>query len=173
MSLKLKDEFIEADLKLGPMPDFNGSFERFFIEKAANLIYGTRNSSSSSPASTSSYENDEEYIVIFLIFNLILLKLIWFNLKSIEELNDLHWMRNISLANNKLEQNLEIIYNDKNVYFKTLRTIFKNEDLLAFPSKDLEISLGLQFIPISSGNKTLYCLIISTIYKLQFLCFSI
>ena len=61
-------------------------------------------------------------------------------------------MHNINLANNKTDQNLEIIYNDKNVYFKTLRTIYKNEYLTAFPSKDLEISLGLQFIPISSIN---------------------
>ncbi len=61
-------------------------------------------------------------------------------------------MHKINLANNKTDQNLEIIYNDKNVYFKTLRTIHKNEYLTAFPSKDLEISLGLQFIPISSTN---------------------
>ncbi len=68
MSLKLKNEFIEADLQLGPMPDFHGSFERFFVEKAANLIFGSKSSSSASPTcSTSSYENDEEYIVRHLI----------------------------------------------------------------------------------------------------------
>lgn len=61
-------------------------------------------------------------------------------------------MHNISLASNRSEQNLEIIYNDRNVYFKTLRCVYKNEDLLAFPSKDLEISLGLQFIPTKSGK---------------------
>ena len=61
-------------------------------------------------------------------------------------------MHNISLANNRVEQNLEIIYNEKSVYFKTVRTIYKNDQLLAFPSKDLEISLGLQYVPVSSGN---------------------
>ena len=61
-------------------------------------------------------------------------------------------MHSINLANNRSEQNLEIIYNEKSVYFKTLRTIYKNDQLLAFPSKDLEISLGLQFVPINTGK---------------------
>ena len=69
-----------------------------------------------------------------------------------EESDDLLWMHSISLANNKSEQNLEIIYNDKNVFFKTVKSIYQNEELVAFPSKDLEISLGLQFIPVKTDD---------------------
>lgn len=43
MSVKLKDKCIEADQKYGPMPNFNGTFERFFIEKSANLIFANNN----------------------------------------------------------------------------------------------------------------------------------
>ena len=44
MILKLKDEFIRADKCIGPMPNFNETFEKFFIEKSAALIYGTMQS---------------------------------------------------------------------------------------------------------------------------------
>jgi len=37
--LKLKDEFVEADLLVGPMPNFNETFEKFFIQKAFCLIF--------------------------------------------------------------------------------------------------------------------------------------
>ena len=65
---------------------------------------------------------------------------------------DLNWMHQIELADNYQQQNLEIIYNNNQVYYKTIKTIFKNEKLAAFPSKDLEISLGLQFVPCNKGN---------------------
>lgn len=75
------------------------------------------------------------------------------NLKSLLIKNDdLKWMRQVELAKNSKQQNLEIIYNNNRVFFKTVRNIYKNELLTIFPSKDLEISLGLQFIPIHSGN---------------------
>lgn len=61
-------------------------------------------------------------------------------------------MYEIDLANNSRQQNLEIIYNNKKVFYKTIRPIFKYETLSAFPSKDLEISLGLPYIPTSSGK---------------------
>ena len=61
-------------------------------------------------------------------------------------------MHEIELARNFREQNLEIIYNDNQVYFKATKTILKNQILTAFPSKDLEISLGLQFIPFKNGK---------------------
>jgi hypothetical protein len=41
MILKLKDELIRADKCIGPMPNFCETFEKFFIEKSAALIYGT------------------------------------------------------------------------------------------------------------------------------------
>jgi hypothetical protein len=39
MNLKLNDDYIDEGITYGPLPNFNGSFEMFFIEKAANLIY--------------------------------------------------------------------------------------------------------------------------------------
>lgn len=66
--------------------------------------------------------------------------------------NHLMWMHDLGLARNSRQKNLEIIYNDNKVYFKTVRPIYKHESLSAFPSKDLEISLGLQFIPAHSGK---------------------
>lgn len=62
-------------------------------------------------------------------------------------------MYNVQLAKNNREQNIEIIYNNKLIYFKTIRKIFKNETLYAFPSKDLEISLGLPYVAINEGKK--------------------
>jgi len=61
-------------------------------------------------------------------------------------------MYEIDLANNSRQQNFEIIYNNKNVYYKTTRPVLRNEFLSAFPSKDLEISLGLQYIPTHPGK---------------------
>ena len=72
--------------------------------------------------------------------------------KSLKNAN-LSWMYEIDLANNSREQNLEIIYNNKNVYYKTTRPVLRNEFLSAFPSKDLEISLGLQYIPTHPGKR--------------------
>ncbi len=63
--------------------------------------------------------------------------------------NDLEWMYRITLAKNQQQQNLEIIYNNNNVYFKTIHKLFRDDELYAFPSKDLEISLGLQFVPLN------------------------
>lgn len=62
-------------------------------------------------------------------------------------------MYEIELSKSSREQNMEIIYNDNKVYFKTVKTVYKDEILNAFPSKDLEISLGLQFIPFQKENK--------------------
>ena len=61
-------------------------------------------------------------------------------------------MHGIQLADSSRQQNLEIIYNNNKVYFKTIKKLCKDEPLYAFPSKDLEISLGLQFIPIRTGK---------------------
>ena len=61
-------------------------------------------------------------------------------------------MYEIELSKSSREQNMEIIYNDNKVYFKTVKTILKDDFLNVFPSKDLEISLGLQFIPFQSGK---------------------
>ena len=71
--------------------------------------------------------------------------------KALPDTVDLNWMHQIELADNYQQQNLEIIYNNNQVYYKTIKTIFKNEKLAAFPSKDLEISLGLQFVPYNKG----------------------
>lgn len=60
-------------------------------------------------------------------------------------------MYDVELAKNSKQQNIEIIYNNNRVYFKTVKNIFKHDFICAFPSKDLEISLGLQFIPINPG----------------------
>lgn len=38
MYLKLLDEFIECDRVFGPMPNFQTSFEKYFISKAYNLL---------------------------------------------------------------------------------------------------------------------------------------
>ena len=38
MHVRLRDDFIEADVLLGPMPDFNEPFESFFRRKAADLL---------------------------------------------------------------------------------------------------------------------------------------
>ena len=62
-------------------------------------------------------------------------------------------MYQIELANNSRHQNIEIIYNNKNVYYKTTRIIRRDDTLAAFPSKDLEISLGLQYIAINADEK--------------------
>ena len=59
-------------------------------------------------------------------------------------------MYDISLAKSSHEQNVEIIYNNKQLYFKTTKKIYKYDTLLAFPAKDLEIALGLQFIPFNA-----------------------
>lgn len=61
-------------------------------------------------------------------------------------------MQKVELARNSRHQNLEIVYNNNRVYFKTTRVVHKHEVLAAFPSKDLEISLGLQFIPMHPGK---------------------
>ena len=61
-------------------------------------------------------------------------------------------MHDIQLADSSRQQNLEIIYNNNKVYFKTIKIVYKDEPLTVFPSKDLEISLGLQFIPIHTGS---------------------
>ncbi len=61
-------------------------------------------------------------------------------------------MYNVPLANNSREQNLEIIYNNKLLFFKVIKRVDKNDALKAFPSKDLEIALGLQFIPYNEGK---------------------
>ena len=77
------------------------------------------------------------------------------SLKDSNEINgdsDLNWMYQIDLANNSRQQNLEIIYNNKNVYYKTIKPVHRDDLLVAFPSKDLEISLGLQYIAITSGT---------------------
>lgn len=58
-------------------------------------------------------------------------------------------MHQITLASNQQQQNLEIIYNNNDVYFKTTRILFRDDELFAFPSKDLEIALGLQFVPLN------------------------
>jgi hypothetical protein len=46
MNLKLNDDYIDEGITYGPLPNFNGSFEMFFIEKAANLIYKSNNNMS-------------------------------------------------------------------------------------------------------------------------------
>ena len=69
------------------------------------------------------------------------------------ENDDLKWMHRVELARNSRQQNLEIIYNNNRVYFKTVRVIHKHEFLVVFPSKDLEISLGLQCVPIHPGRE--------------------
>lgn len=63
-------------------------------------------------------------------------------------------MQDVELARNSREQNMEIIYNDNQVYFKATRTIFKSEVLYVYPSKDLEIALGLQYFPLLSPGKS-------------------
>lgn len=68
-------------------------------------------------------------------------------------------MYDIELSESSRDQNMEIIFNDNKVYFKAVRKIFKNDFLNAFPSKDLEISLGLQYIPFNSSNFNLNTLI--------------
>lgn len=74
-------------------------------------------------------------------------------LKSLaNENDDLKWMWAVELARSSRHQNLEIIYNNNRVYFKTVRAIRKHEPLAAYPSKDLEISLGIQFIPMHPGS---------------------
>ena len=65
-------------------------------------------------------------------------------------------MHQISLANNIQLQNLEIIYNNHKVFFKTTKEILKGDSLMAFPSKDLEISLGLQYVPFDKGLYDLF-----------------
>jgi hypothetical protein len=84
--------------------------------------------------------------------------------KSLNDEEQTGWMYDVELAENSSSQNLEIIYNNNQVYFKTIKPVFKFEFLKAFPSKDLEISLGLQFIPISSGWMLNFC-----IYQFSFL----
>jgi hypothetical protein len=69
---------------------------------------------------------------------------------------DLTWMHRIGLANEFQQQNLEIIYNDNKIYYKTLKKIKKNEQLMTFPSKDLEISLGLQYVPINKSINKIF-----------------
>jgi hypothetical protein len=39
MKLKLKDEYIDVDQLFGPLPNFKDSFEKFFIQKAANCLF--------------------------------------------------------------------------------------------------------------------------------------
>jgi hypothetical protein len=73
------------------------------------------------------------------------------SIKSCKQNNFFDWICDVSLAKSRREQNLEIVYNNKQLYFKTIKNIFKNDTLLAFPAKDLEIALGLQFIPFNAG----------------------
>jgi hypothetical protein len=62
-------------------------------------------------------------------------------------------MHEIQLSRFSHEQNVEIIYNNnKRIYYKTMRRIKKHEILKAFPSKDLEIALGLQYIPSNMNS---------------------
>ncbi len=72
--------------------------------------------------------------------------------KSITDDENLNWMYDVDLAENSTNQNMEIIYNNNQVFYKTIKRIYKNDLLKAFPSKDLEISLGLQFIQINHGK---------------------
>lgn len=56
--LKLKDEFVDADLLVGPMPNFNETFEKFFIQKAFCLIF----------ESQSEQDKEEKYVVSKICF---------------------------------------------------------------------------------------------------------
>lgn len=123
MPLTLGTDALELDTVIGPMPNFNITFERFFIEKSAQLLLNKPDNASPEPNESIMADSD-----------------------------DLTWMYQIQLANNSQQQNFEIIYNNNNVYYKATRRIEKNETLFAFPSKDLEISLGLMFVPARSDE---------------------
>jgi hypothetical protein len=38
-NVTLENDFVESDIIYGPMPNFTTSFEQFFIEKCAKLLY--------------------------------------------------------------------------------------------------------------------------------------
>ncbi len=121
MPLISADPLVERDTIIGPLPNFSLSFETFFVQKSAALLFRhQQHPGKDSPV----------------------------HLNNTNTNSDLSWMHSIQLARFPQEQNLEIIYNNASVYFKATRPIFMNEELYGFPSKDLEISLGLAFVPM-------------------------
>lgn len=61
MLLKLSDELIEADRVFGPIPEFNDSFERFFIQKAFNLFLNEHQSQTNIGLENDSHKSDKTY----------------------------------------------------------------------------------------------------------------
>jgi hypothetical protein len=45
--LKLKDDYVDSDQIFGPMPNFNDSFEKFFIQKAVSSIFKSKDGGNS------------------------------------------------------------------------------------------------------------------------------
>lgn len=41
--LRLDDDFIDADQIFGPLPNFNSTFESFFLQKSIELLFSTKN----------------------------------------------------------------------------------------------------------------------------------
>ena len=39
MPLVVEDDYVDIDTLIGPLPRFDSSFDKFFIEKAANLLF--------------------------------------------------------------------------------------------------------------------------------------
>ncbi|CAF0792529.1 unnamed protein product [Brachionus calyciflorus] len=126
MRLKLFDEEIEPEKLFGPINFSSDSFEKFFIAKAVDLLF---------KETGNKINQDSQFRYI-----------------SMSE-TSLNWMYDIELSKSSREQNMEIIYNDNRVYFKSVKRIFRGDFLNVFPSKDLEISLGLQFIPFQTDNQ--------------------
>lgn len=126
--VKLKDGFIKRDDLFGPLPSTNDTFEAYLKQKAFELI--------------NRVELNERKILEL----------------SVNELKiDQNWMFKVSLACQTSEINMEILSDNKRVFFKAIRQIKPGEVLYVFPAKDVEISLGLPFVPVDLINKEYKC----------------
>ena len=67
MHIRLKDDFIESDLLLGPMPDFNESFESFLRRKVAQMLSLTEtqhtDEAETNMSDEASNHSDDQFIV--------------------------------------------------------------------------------------------------------------
>ena len=58
--LRLEDDFIDKDQIFGPLPNFNTTFEGFFLQKSIELLFNSNNG----PHKINDAANNSKFIVI-------------------------------------------------------------------------------------------------------------
>jgi hypothetical protein len=59
LHLRLEDDFIDKDQIFGPLPNFNTTFEGFFLQKSIELLFNSKNGPCENNAA-----NNSKFIVI-------------------------------------------------------------------------------------------------------------